>query len=99
MEGTTVQRGLPPTLPFKIGAADRQMFMNQLASGTLSRKPQSGSLFATSMGGGATGATTVGPSSTEIGPLPSSVTGNGTLLAERGRQEPPLEAQPQESRS
>jgi hypothetical protein len=34
MQGTTVARGLPPTLPFSITAEDREQFMNQLSSGT-----------------------------------------------------------------
>jgi hypothetical protein len=33
MQGTAVQMGLPPTLPFEITAEDRKMFMNHLASG------------------------------------------------------------------
>jgi hypothetical protein len=38
MQGTTVGRGLPPTLPFTITPQDRQQFMNQLASGLISRR-------------------------------------------------------------
>jgi hypothetical protein len=33
MQGTAVQMGLPPTLPFEITAEDRKMFMNHLATG------------------------------------------------------------------
>ena len=38
MQGTTVNSGLPPTLPFTITAQDRQQFMNQLTYGVISRK-------------------------------------------------------------
>jgi hypothetical protein len=33
MQGSAVQLGLPPTLPFEITAEDRKMFMNHLTSG------------------------------------------------------------------
>lgn len=79
MEGTTVQRGLPPTLAFGISPEDRKLFMSQLASGALSSKPKSGSLVTTSV---AAGSGTAGPSSSGTGSLPASDTGAGTLPAE-----------------
>ncbi len=36
-QGTTVEGRLPPTLPFEVSAADREQFMRQLASGSISR--------------------------------------------------------------
>ena len=42
MQGTTVGRGLPPTLPFTITAQDQQQFMNQMTNGVLSRKDGQG---------------------------------------------------------
>jgi phage protein D len=38
MQVTSAGRGLPPTLPFTITSEDRQMFMNQMATGLLGRK-------------------------------------------------------------
>jgi hypothetical protein len=35
-QGTTVERGLPPTLPFGVSAEDREQFMRQLATGLTS---------------------------------------------------------------
>jgi hypothetical protein len=79
MEGTTVQRGLPPTLAFGISPEDRRLFMNQLASGTLSWKPKSGSLVTTSV---AAGSGPAGPGGSGTGSLPASGAGTGTLPAE-----------------
>lgn len=56
MQGTTVGRGLPPTLPFAVTPQDQQQFMNQMGSGLVSRKsnPQStGGTAPASSGGGA----------------------------------------------
>ena len=38
MQGTSVGRGLPPTLPFTLSPEDRKAFMQQLAGDFLSRK-------------------------------------------------------------
>lgn len=38
MQGTTVGRGLPPTLPFSITAEDQKLFMNQMVTGLLGRR-------------------------------------------------------------
>lgn len=38
MEGTVVERGLPPTLPFEITPGEREMFMRQLGAGPQSAK-------------------------------------------------------------
>jgi hypothetical protein len=51
-QGTTVQAGLPPTLPFNITPEDRQLFMNQMGTGLLGRQG-SGSGGPGGTGGGA----------------------------------------------
>jgi hypothetical protein len=79
MQGTTVQRGLPPTVAYGISPEDRRLFMNQLASGALSSKPKSGVTVTTSM---AAGPGTAGPTSSGTGSLPASDAGTGTLPAE-----------------
>jgi hypothetical protein len=38
MQGSTVERGLPPTLPFEVSDKDREQFMRQLATGLNVRK-------------------------------------------------------------
>ena len=52
MQGTTVGRGLPPTLPFTISAEDRKQFMNQMISGLVSRKSGQGSGSGSTAGSG-----------------------------------------------
>ncbi len=52
MQGTTVGRGLPPTLPFTISPEDQKQFMNQMGSGLLTRKSSQGSGSGTGGGGG-----------------------------------------------
>ncbi len=42
MQGTEVQRGMPPTLPFSITSEDRQQFMDQMAGGLLGRRGTGG---------------------------------------------------------
>jgi hypothetical protein len=63
MQGTVVQMGLPPTLPFEITAEDRKMFMNHLVSGiqkvtgskqSVTPTPVSGSLVSGSLASAAT---------------------------------------------
>jgi hypothetical protein len=54
MQGTTVARGLPPTLPFSITGEDRKQFMNQLSYGVTLHKKEQGSGSAGG-GGGAGG--------------------------------------------
>jgi hypothetical protein len=38
MQGTTVDRGMTPTLPFAITTQDRQTFINQMSTGLISRQ-------------------------------------------------------------
>ncbi|HZK13490.1 MAG TPA: FecR family protein, partial [Desulfobaccales bacterium] len=52
MQGTTVGRGLPPTLPFTITGQDKQQFMNQLSYGVISRKKEQGSGSGSTAGSG-----------------------------------------------
>jgi FecR protein len=56
MQGTTVARGLPPTLPFALTVEDRKQFMHQLSYGVTLRKKDQGSGMGTASGG--TGLTT-----------------------------------------
>jgi hypothetical protein len=55
MQGTTVGRGLPPTLPFTISPEDQKQFMNQMGSGLLTRKSSQGSGSGTGGGSGSSG--------------------------------------------
>ena len=52
MQGTSVGRGLPPTLPFTLSPEDRKAFMRQLVADLISRKGGGDT------GGGEGGATT-----------------------------------------
>jgi hypothetical protein len=73
MQGTTVQSNLPPTLPFAITSQDRQMFMNQVATGLLRQPGGTGGEVGAGAGvtgGGAAGTTLVsgtGPGSSSLG--------------------------------
>ena len=76
MTGTTVERGMPPTLPFAITSQDQQTFMNQLSLG-LTRRLGTGSSssIATSESSG-TGGTSIsgqGVNSLGLGFLPMVV--------------------------
>ncbi|MBM4300081.1 MAG: FecR domain-containing protein [Deltaproteobacteria bacterium] len=59
MQGTTVTRGLPPTLPFTITSEDRRMFMNQMATGLLGRKQGQGAGLVASSASSPSGASSI----------------------------------------
>ena len=44
MQGTTVTRGLPPTAPYALSDADRQLFMRQLVGNVLSQQGKGGAV-------------------------------------------------------
>jgi hypothetical protein len=77
MQGTTVGRGMTPTLPFTITPQDRQTFMNQLATGLTSRlgtgSSGSSSSGTDSAGGGIDRATGQGDSLLGIGIIPTVI--------------------------
>ena len=80
MTGTTVERGMPPTLPFAITPQDQQTFMNQLSLGLTRRLGTGSSSLSSSMAGssdssgtGGTRITGQGVSSLELGFLPMVV--------------------------
>ena len=45
MQGTTVARGLPPTVPYALTDQDRQMFMRQLVGNMVSNRGGKGRQF------------------------------------------------------
>ena len=55
MQGTSVDRGMPPTAPFAVSPADQKAFMNQLAGGLTSRKSGGDSGGGSVTGGGTSG--------------------------------------------
>ncbi|MFI5331709.1 MAG: FecR domain-containing protein [Desulfobaccales bacterium] len=76
MQGTTVDRGMTPTLPFAITPQDRQSFMNQLSIGLSSRlgTGNSNSVAASSTSGtGATNITDQGVSLMGLGANPTVI--------------------------
>ncbi len=76
MTGTTVERGMPPTLPFAITPQDQQTFMNQLSLG-LTRRLGAGSsssiATSESSGTGGTSITGQGVNALGLGFLPMVV--------------------------
>ena len=77
MQGSTVGRGMPPTLPFVITAQDQQQFMNQMSSGMLGRSGGQGTGTVTGGGGASTGGLTGGSTT---GGTSGGTTGGGTDL-------------------
>ncbi|MHB9072849.1 MAG: FecR domain-containing protein [Desulfobaccales bacterium] len=74
MQGTSVGRGMPPTLPFAVTPQDQKQFMNQMGSGLTSRKNSQGSGSGTASGGsGGSSGSGSGSASTDSGG-----TGGGT---------------------
>ncbi len=80
MQGTTVTRGLPPTLAFEVSEGDRKVFMGQLSSGMSTRKGKSSGTDAAAKvtsggGGGGTAGTASGASDAATGTSATSTTG------------------------
>ena len=74
MQGTTVARGLPPTLPYALSSQDRELFMQQLST-TASTGPKSFQGLSLARGGSGTGPLGL------ISPISTSVQGDQTTLA------------------
>ncbi len=76
MQGTTVGRGMTPTLPFAITQQDRQTFMNQMATGLTSRlgTGSSGSSSSDSGDEGIAWGTGRGDSLLGVGIIPTVIT-------------------------
>ena len=72
MQGTTVERGMPPTLPFAITPQDRQSFMNHLATGLTNR-------LGTGSSSNITTSETSGTDSTKITSQGDGLLGLGTI--------------------
>ena len=84
MQGTTVARGLPPTLPFQISAEDKKQFMGQLSTGLVSRKggkDTGAGTGAQARGGGAGGTGTGGTGGTGTTGTDTGATGTDATLA------------------
>jgi len=77
MQGTTVGRGMPPTLPFAVTPQDQQQFMNQMGSGLISRKssPRSTSGASGSSGSGGTNSGETGAGTSGTGTTTASAVG------------------------
>jgi hypothetical protein len=73
MQGTTVARGLPPTLPFALSLEDRKQFMHQLSYGvTLRKKEQDSGSGGSSAGGGSQLTTSQGWTESALSTAPST---------------------------
>ena len=74
MQGTTVDRGMYPTMPFTITPQDQRTFMNQLSTGLISRRG-AGSPMAESdtSGTGSTGITDQGVGFPGVGIMPTVI--------------------------
>lgn len=83
MQGTTVPRGLPPTLPFTLTDMDRQLFMRQMAGNILSHRGGSGGAVSStyhatsSASGGQTGGGCESGSGGGSGDSSSAITATG----------------------
>jgi hypothetical protein len=74
MQGTTVARGLPPTLPYALSSQDRELFMQQL----IATAPTDAKIFQDlSLARGGSGTGPLG----SISPISASVQGDQTTLA------------------
>jgi hypothetical protein len=93
MQGTTVQANLPPTLPYAISPLDRQMFMNQVATGQASYRGGSDS-------GVGTPAPSPGPMVPAVAPAGlTSGTGDTAVTLLNTVTVPPLVVPPQQTQS
>jgi hypothetical protein len=78
MQGTTVERGLPPTLPFTITPQDQQQFMQQLSSGLMSHRRNSGSGSAGATGSNSGSGSSGGSGRHTAGRGSAGIDGRGT---------------------